>query len=74
MTFAPQVTDEVADAIRQGGPVVALETTLVSHGFSAGRGLAAALDSEERVRAAGATPATVGVLDGVIRVGLSPPS
>ena len=71
MTFAPQVTDEVADAIRHGRPVVALETTLVSHGFSAGRGLAAALDSEERVRAAGATPATVGVLDGVIRVGLS---
>ena len=71
MTFAPQVTDEVADAIRHGRPVVALETTLVSHGFSAGRGLAAALASEERVRAAGATPATVGVIDGVIRVGLS---
>lgn len=71
MNFAPQLTDEVADAIRNGRPVVALETTLVSHGFSAGRGLAAALDSEERVRAAGATPATVGVIDGVIRVGLS---
>jgi pseudouridylate synthase len=71
VTFAPQVTDEVADAIRHGRPVVALETTLVSHGFSAGRGLAAALDSEERVRAAGATPATVGVVDGAIRVGLS---
>jgi pseudouridine-5'-phosphate glycosidase len=71
VTFAPQVTDEVADAIRHGRPVVALETTLVSHGFSGGRGLAAALDSEERVRAAGATPATVGVVDGVIRVGLS---
>ena len=71
MTFEPQVTEEVADAIRHGRPVVALETTLVSHGFSAGRGLAAALDSEARVRAAGATPATVGVVDGVIRVGLS---
>jgi pseudouridine-5'-phosphate glycosidase len=55
-----------------GRAVVALETTLVSHGFSAGRGLAAALDSEERVRAAGATPATVGVIDGAIRVGLTP--
>jgi pseudouridylate synthase len=71
VTLAPQVTDEVADAIRYGRPVVALETTLVSHGFSAGRGLAAALDSEECVRSAGATPATVGVLDGSIRVGLS---
>ena len=71
MTFAPQLTAEVAAAIAGGWPVVALETTLVSHGFSAGRGLAAALDSEERVRAAGATPATVGVLDGAVRVGLS---
>jgi pseudouridylate synthase len=65
------VTDEVAAAISDGRAVVALETTLVSHGFSAGRGLAAALDSEERVRAAGAMPATVGVLDGAIRVGLT---
>ena len=68
---APRLTDEVADALRAGRPVVALETTLVSHGFSGGRGLQAALESEERVRAAGATPATIGVLDGVIRVGLS---
>jgi pseudouridine-5'-phosphate glycosidase len=71
VTFAPQVADEVAAALSDGGAVVALETTLVSHGFSAGRGLAAALDSEERVRAAGATPATVGVLDGAVRVGLT---
>jgi pseudouridylate synthase len=70
VTFAPQVSDEIAEALRLGRPVVALETTLVSHGFSAGRGLAAALESERRVRAAGATPATIGVLDGVVRVGL----
>ena len=70
MTFAPQVSDEIADALREGRPVVALETTLVSHGFSAGRGLQAALESERRVRAEGAVPATVGVVDGVIRVGL----
>jgi pseudouridine-5'-phosphate glycosidase len=68
----PRLTGEVAEALRLGRPVVALETTLVSHGFSGGRGLAAALESAERVRAAGAVPATVGVLDGVIRVGLSP--
>ena len=36
------LADEVAEALRGGRPVVALETTLVSHGFSAGRGLAAA--------------------------------
>jgi pseudouridylate synthase len=71
MTFAPQLADDVAAAISDGRPVVALETTLVSHGFTGGRGLAAALESEERVRAAGATPATVGVLDGAVRVGLT---
>jgi pseudouridylate synthase len=71
MTFAPRLADDVAAALSAGRPVVALETTLVSHGFTAGRGLAAALESEERVRAAGATPATVGVLDGAVRVGLT---
>lgn len=73
MTPALSVTDEVTDALRHGQPVVALETTLVSHGFSAGRGLHAALDAERAVRAAGATPATIGVVDGVIRVGLGIP-
>ncbi len=73
MTITPQVADEVAAALADGRPVVALETTLVSHGFSAGRGLAAALDSEDRVRAAGAVPATIGVLDGQLRVGLGRP-
>jgi pseudouridylate synthase len=67
----PRMTEEITEALRRGRPVVALETTLVSHGFSAGRGLQAALESEERVRAAGALPATIGVLDGVIRVGLT---
>jgi pseudouridine-5'-phosphate glycosidase len=71
MTVAVQLAEDVAEALRLGEAVVALETTLVSHGFSGGRGLQAALDSERRVRAAGATPATIGVLDGVIRVGLS---
>lgn len=71
MGLAPRVTEEIAEALGVGRPVVALETTLVSHGFSAGRGLAAALDSGERVRAAGAIPATIGVLDGAVRVGLA---
>lgn len=70
MTVPLRVSDEVSAALAAGGPVVAMETTLVSHGFSAGRGLAVALESEERVRAAGAVPATVGVLDGAIGVGL----
>jgi pseudouridylate synthase len=50
---------------------VALETTLVAHGFPRGEGVEVALESERRVREAGAVPATIGVLEGEIRVGLS---
>jgi pseudouridine-5'-phosphate glycosidase len=64
------LSDEVAEALDRSEPVVALETTLVSHGFSEGRGLVAALEAAQRVRVAGAVPATVGIVDGVIRVGL----
>ncbi len=71
MTFSIQIADEIGAAIGAGRAVVALETTLVSHGFSAGRGLEAALEAEARVRAGGAVPATIGVLDGQVRVGLS---
>jgi pseudouridylate synthase len=66
------LADEVAEALRGGRAVVALETTLVSHGFSGGRGLAAARAAEDRVRAAGAVPATVGIVDGTLRAGLGP--
>jgi len=62
---------EVAEALAVGGAVVALETTLVAHGFPAGEGLGVGLSSEARVREAGAVPATVGVLDGEVRVGLA---
>jgi pseudouridine-5'-phosphate glycosidase len=51
--------------------VVALETTLAAHGFPPGQGIQVALEAERRVREAGAVPATVGVLDGAVRVGLS---
>lgn len=61
----------VADEVREATAVVALETTLVAHGFPPGDGVAVALESERRVRAAGAVPATIGVLDGEIRVGLT---
>ena len=64
------VGDEVATALQEGAAVVALETTLVAHGFPAGEGTAVGLASEGAVRSAGAIPATVGVLDGTIRVGL----
>jgi pseudouridine-5'-phosphate glycosidase len=63
------VSAEVREALAAGGAVVALETTLVSHGFPGTRGLDVALESERRVRAAGAVPATVAVVDGRIKVG-----
>jgi pseudouridine-5'-phosphate glycosidase len=65
-----QVSDEVATALAEGRAVVALETTLVAHGFPAPIGVEVGRASEAAVRAAGAVPATVGVLDGRIRVGL----
>jgi pseudouridylate synthase len=65
------VADEVREALVAGGAVVALETTLVAHGFPPGEGVEVGLESERRVRQAGAVPATVGVLDGAVRVGLS---
>jgi pseudouridine-5'-phosphate glycosidase len=70
VSFPVQMTAEVADAVRLGHPVVALETTLVSHGFSLGRGLAAARAAQDRVREAGAVPATIGIIDGTVRAGL----
>ena len=65
------VSDEVAHALAERRGVVALETTLVAHGFPPGEGVGVGLESEQRVRAAGAVPATVGVLDGRLRVGLT---
>jgi pseudouridylate synthase len=66
-----RVARDVADALARRAPVVALETTLVAHGFVHGEGVAVGLESERRVRESGAVPATIGVLDGVVRVGLS---
>jgi pseudouridylate synthase len=66
-----RVADEVAQALGERKPVVALETTLVAHGFPAGEGVAVGLESERRVREAGAVPASVGILDGELRVGLT---
>lgn len=66
-----RIADEVREALAGDGAVVALETTLVAHGFPPGEGVQVGLESERQVRAAGAVPATVGVLDGAVRVGLT---
>jgi pseudouridine-5'-phosphate glycosidase len=63
----------IADEVRESPAVVALETTLVAHGFPPGEGVAVGLESERQVRAAGAVPATIGILDGEIVVGLTEP-
>jgi pseudouridine-5'-phosphate glycosidase len=63
-----RVADEVRGALERA---VALETTLVAHGFPPGEGVEVGLESERRVRAVGAVPATIGVLDGEIVVGLT---
>lgn len=65
-----EVAPEVAEALRSGRGVVALESTIIAHGLPRPRNLAVALQVEEDVRAAGAVPATIAVLDGRLRIGL----
>jgi pseudouridine-5'-phosphate glycosidase len=63
--------DEVQRARREGRGIVALETTLVAHGFPSGEGVAVGIASAQAVRESGSVPAAIGVLDGEIVVGLS---
>jgi len=67
------VAPEIEAAVRAGRAVVALETTLVTHGFPRAEGLELAAALEDEVRRHGAMPATIGVLDGALRVGLARP-
>ena len=64
------VSPEVTDALRNGVPVVALESTLIAHGLPWPVNLETALECEAAVRAEGGVPATIAVLDGVPTVGL----
>ncbi len=64
------VLPEVAAALRAGGPVVALESTLVAHGLPRPDNLRVAREIEAAVRAEGAVPATIALVDGQVRVGL----
>ena len=61
---------EVEAAIAAKKPIVALESTIISHGLPRPRNLEVARDVEEIVREAGATPATIAIIDGEIHVGL----
>jgi pseudouridine-5'-phosphate glycosidase len=64
-------SEEVATALNAGRPVVALESTIIAHGMPHPTNLDTAQAVEAAVRGAGTVPATIAVLDGVIRVGLS---
>ena len=65
-----RLADDVAAALADGRPVVALESTLIAHGLPRGRNLEVARELEAAVRAEGAVPATIAVVDGVARIGL----
>jgi pseudouridine-5'-phosphate glycosidase len=69
MKFAP----EVESALKKGAPVVALESTIISHGLPRPTNLEVAREVEEIVRKNGATPATIAVIDGQAHIGLTDP-
>ena len=74
MSTAVRIAPEVAEALAAGGPVVALESTLIAHGLPRGRNLEVARELEDVVRREGAVPATIAVVQGAVRIGLDGPA
>ncbi len=66
------ISPEVREALAKGGPVVALESTIISHGMPYPQNVETALRMEKTIRDAGAVPATVAVIGGRLKAGLSP--
>lgn len=66
------LSEEVRSALQLGNPVVALESTIISHGMPFPQNLRTAQEVEAVVRAHGATPATIAILQGIPHVGLKP--
>jgi len=66
------IRDDVVEAIREGRPVIALESTIIAHGLPRPQNVEVALKAEEETRKLGVVPATVGILGGEVVVGLSP--
>ena len=73
MEKAIKLSAEVSAALKAGMPIVALESTIISHGLPRPSNLEVALECERIVRDAGAVPATIALLDGKILVGLERP-
>ena len=69
-----RVHEEVSEALAEGRPVVALESTIISHGLPRPRNLDVAREIEDAVRAAGAVPATIALVAGEVRIGLDDPA
>ena len=72
MSAVPELSPAVRAAVGAGRPVVALESTIISHGLPRPSNLAAARSLEELLLSAGVTPATIALIDGVPKVGLTP--
>lgn len=70
MTYRIDVSEAVAKALDEGRPIVALESTIISHGLPRPRNLEAAKEFEQILLEKGVTPATIAILDGVPQVGL----
>ncbi len=66
-----QLSPEITRALNLGAPIVALESTVITHGLPRPQNLELARDMEKQIREHDATPATVALLDGKIRIGLS---
>src|SRR6185437_4218425 len=64
-------TDEVKEALANNKPVVALETTIISHGMPYPQNIEMAKKVEQIIRDNGAVPATIGIMDGKIKIGLN---
>jgi len=71
MSFNIEISDEVKKALQEKRPVVALESTLITHGLPYPHNVTTALDMEKAVRMSGSIPATIAIIKGVITVGLS---
>ena len=71
MTIALEIREEVRKALAKKEPVVALESTVIAHGLPRPQNIETALAMEAAVRKSGAIPATIGILDGRITVGLT---
>ncbi|MBY7142109.1 pseudouridine-5'-phosphate glycosidase [Virgibacillus sp. NKC19-3] len=66
-----KISKEVQKAFDEGKPVVALESTIISHGFPYPQNVELATETEKTIREEGAVPATIAILDGYIHIGLT---